>query len=241
VGWYGFKGEKYVYYSEDESKRVKNPRLHVLETATAIMFKLAGGISESISYIDPEDKYVVVYVSAPDLRPLFVSALSIYAAGAYMGDISIPLGGMTIAVGRKVEYTGLYAAMMILGSIGNYQYEIYGQPVGELKRQYSGVANDTELQQDIGMVVENKFEGFICHTPTDCQNVAEFEMMMTKGQRNRVKVKKIAHLQDEIGDTLTVTHPYSLNPVKVFVTNLTRKYSPGSGGYFIDEIEGWVC
>jgi len=246
IGWYGFKGDKYVYYSDDESKRVKNPRLHVLETTVSMMFELAGGVSESISFVDPFDKYVIVTIEAPDLRFLFIIALAGYTAGAFIPDGVVTggffvSGGHTIPVGRVVQSVSMYLALWILASVANYQYEIYGQPVGKVKRQYSAAANDLEAQRTLGTIVENKFEGFLCNYTSECQTVADFEMMVTQGQRNRVKVKKIAHLQDEIGDTLTIIHPHTSNPTTIFVTNLIRKYSPGVGGYFIDEIEGWLC
>ncbi len=69
-------------------------------------------------------------------------------------------------------------------------------------------------------------------------------MMVTKLQRKRIKITKIAHLQDEEGDTIQFRHPYSLRDMKVFVTKLTRKIvipdDSHGGGTFEDEIEGWV-
>jgi hypothetical protein len=242
VGWWGFNKDFYVYWSKDESKRCKNIRLKVLETSTSIMFQLAGDIQESIGYTDPFDKYVIVEVKAPNLVPVLLAFIATYVAGTAVGDIAPTTGGMTIPVGRIMEKVGLYGALMVLGSVGNFKYELYGQPVGYIKRQYSGYAEDTDLQQELGEVIENKFDGFLCHTATHCESVAEFEMMIAMGQRNRVKVTKTAHLQDEIGDTLAVTHPYTRTAVKTFITNLTRRYKPGKDdGYFLDDIEGWIC
>ena len=46
VGWWGYKKTFDVYYSDDRSRRCRHPRLHVLESATCIGFKLMGGVSE---------------------------------------------------------------------------------------------------------------------------------------------------------------------------------------------------
>ena len=67
--------------------------------------------------------------------------------------------------------------------------------------------------------------------------------MIAMAQRNRVKFDKIAHLQDEEGDTIVVPHPYGGEPMTVFITDLTRKFgipeSAGAGGGFTDSIDGW--
>lgn len=243
VGWWGFKKDYTLYYSEDESKRAMNPRLEVVETSTGILFKLAGDVTEKISHEDPDHKYCVVEVKAPNLVPILASAIALYAAGNQIGDGVVGLGGTTIPIGRKMEGVGLLLGLMVLGSVGNFQYEVWGNPVGYIKRSYEASADDTELQQEIGMVVEARQEGFLCHTPGQCQTVADFEMTVTKAQRSRVNVKKTTHLQDEIGDTVTIPHPYTGQQNKVFLTNIIRKYKPPvdrQRGHVLDLIEGWV-
>jgi len=244
IGWYGFKKDYPVYYSEDRSKMARQPRLEVIETSTSILFKLAGKITERISEEDPDFRYCVVEVKAPNLVPLLIAAIGMYAAGNLIGDGTLSIGGgYTIPIGRKIEGAGMLLALMVLGSIGNFQYEVWGNPIGYVKRSFSASADDLELQHELGQVVENKFEGFLCQTQTHCKTVADFELMVAKAQRNRVKITKIAHLQDEIGDTVAVPHPYTNQEKRVFVTNISRKYKPAStdgDGYVYDEIEGWA-
>ena len=82
-----------------------------------------------------------------------------------------------------------------------------------------------------------------CYTSADCQYVADFEMSLARKQRNRVSFTKLAHLQDEVGDIVTVPHPYTNDLITVYITNLKRKYKPATlqeEGYFLDEIEGWI-
>jgi len=65
-------------------------------------------------------------------------------------------------------------------------------------------------------------------------------------QRKRVTFSKIAHLQDEVGDTIQINHPYTGVAMKVFITDLKRTMvisSPsdsGSNEVPTDSIQGWV-
>jgi len=242
VGWYGFKKDFKIWYSEDKSRRCKYPRIEVLESATSILFRLAGEITERISEVDEFDKYCVIEVKAPDLIPVLLAGIALYLAGNVIGDFVTPY--MTIPFGRIIEGLGLYIVMMVLGSIGNFQYAIHAQPVGYAKRQYQATVDDAELQLELGQITEQKIEGFACYDTGDCEDVAEFELMVSKAQRSRLMVKKIAHLQDEIGDTVTVTHPYTNITDDIYITKIVRRYKQSAGnddGYFIDEIEGWIA
>lgn len=245
VGWWGFRKDFDIYYSEDQTKRAKWPRLKVIETATSILFHLAGKIRERIRFIDVvENSYCVVEVSAPNLVPILLSAIAMYAAGNMIGDAWGGFGGgLTQPVGRKLESAGIMLALMVLGSTGNFQYEIWGQPIGYVRRQVSNEANDFEMQLQMGEVITNKMEGFLCYTAAQCLYVAEFELGIAKAQRKRIRVSKIANLKDEVGDIIQIPHPYTNNPIKIFITNLKRSYKQTTGkdkGYFLDDIEGWV-
>lgn len=241
IGWWGAKKDQKAWYSDDQSRRVRFPRLEVLESASSITFQLSGDVRESISEIDEDDQYCVVEIDAPNLVPVLVSAIAIYFAGNKLGDVTVGIGGgYTIPYGRLIEGVGLYSALMVLGSMGNYQYEIYGRPVGYVRRSVSGQADDLDLQQRIGVVVANKIEGFLTDTAARCMDVAEFELMIAKLQRRRAKLTKTAHLQDQVGDTITFPHPHTGNTVTMFVTDLKRRYLPTKGGHFLDDIEGWV-
>lgn len=244
VGWWGFRKDFERWYSTDKSRRARYPRLQVVETSTSILFHLAGKIREGITTIDPDDKYCVVEVKAPNLIPVLVGAIGLYFAAGKIGDAVASWGvGFTKPVGRAIENVAICLALMVLGSTGNFQYEIWGQPVGYVKRNYSASANDEDLQARLGMVVEQKLEGFLCHLPSHCMDVAAFELMLLQLQRRRVKFSKLAHLQDEIGDTIQVPHPITGQALKIFITHLRRRYKPAveGEGHVLDEMEGWIC
>lgn len=248
LGWWGCKADHLVWFSEDKSRRVINPRMVVIETATSIAFELAGQVKEYLEECgdDDDDKFCIIYVEAPNLIPALIAAVALYGAGALIGDIVIVegfivSGGMTIPLGRAMEYAALLIIVNILGSVANYNLEVWGNPLGQIRQSYQESADDTAHQTKIGQVIEQVIDEPLCYSVDDCLEVADFELMVVQMQRRRVRIKKIAHLQDEDGDTIRFVHPYSGNNIDLFITNLRRTFKRGKDGYFYDEIEGWVC
>lgn len=253
VGWWGCRKDLKVYYSDNESRKVKYPRLHINESPTSMMFQLLGKVRIKISKVDPEHKYCVVEIKVPNLIPVLIVAVAIFLIGSMLMDIVVVVavgfifnagGGFTISVGKVVQWTGFFLAMNVLGSVANYQIEIWGRPMGTVRRGVGGVADDLELQTEIGTVVRRQIEGFLCHSAVDCKTVAEQELALTKLQRNRVTARKLAHLQDEVGDIISVPHPYTGATVKLMIAEVTRRYKPakwdGEAGYFFDDLDMWV-
>lgn len=245
VGWYGFHKDFTIYYSEDKNTRARFPRLHIVETSASIGFQIAGGINESMRYIDPDERYCIIEIDAPDLTGLLIASIIGYIAATYIPDSFGGVGsGMTIPVGRIVEGVALNICMMVLGSIGNYQYEIWGRPIGEIRREIQGKADDVNHQSEIGRIITERIEGFLCYTVANCEQVAAFELMVVRLQRKRVKLSKISNYQDEEGDVIQVVHPYTKQSLKLLITDLTRRMKipdfSSNDGYVIDDIEGWV-
>lgn len=248
AGWWGYRNDFEIYYSDDKERTCRNPRLVALETASSIGFQLAGGVSESISYEDPYEKYCVVTVSAQDLTPLLITLLTAEFAAMFWNPDPVQVGpsgsGFTIPTATAVRNVLLFMILMILASTGNFQYEIWAQPTGKIRRSIQSTANDTDHQAEIALVVEKKIEDPLCYSVPDCAVVAAFELMVARLQRRRVSIEKVAHLQDEEGDTISFPHPYSGQTVKMLVTDLTRTFvvpEPGSNDAgFFDTVEGWV-
>jgi hypothetical protein len=131
--------------------------------------------------------------------------------------------------------------MLILGSVKNYQIDVYAQPLGTVRRSIQAEWNDDSYQALINAVVKQTFEDPLCYTQSECQDVADFEGMVVKAQRRRVEWPKITHLQDEEGDTIQIVHPYGGQNLIVFVTDIVRRFrKANTGGYFTDKISGWV-
>lgn len=243
IGWWGpDKHDFTIYYSEDKSRRIRYPRLVKIQLAAGIAFRMAGNVEESISYVDPNEQYCVVTIKAADLRYALVALIGMYVIADLYLDTGGGIGAVTIfaPIGRWAQSALLVAITMILGSVVNYYYEIYGLPVGKIRRSLQATANDVESQNYLGRIMEKTIEGWHCHSVSDCYQVAAYELNLVKWQRNRIKLEKIAHLQDEEGDTISILHPISGVAMKIFITDLTRKFKKGDDGYFLDEIEGWV-
>ena len=108
---------------------------------------------------------------------------------------------------------------------------------------YQATANDSDFQQQLGgKVVAHEFDDALSYTYAHCLMVAQHEIDVLRGQRNRVGFRKVAHLQDEIGDIIQVVHPVSGQSLKVFIAHLRRTFTHpgiGGGGEFSDHVEGW--
>lgn len=245
VGWWGCKKEHKVPYSNDYTRTCINPRLVVRETTVSIAFEVMGSVEEYISDVDTDNKWCEVTIYVPNLIGLLLSLIASVVASTYLPDWTVGYGsGRTIRIGTAITNTLLAAALMVLGSVANYQYEIWAVPVGHIRRSVQATADDEANQEELGLVHETKIDEPLAYTVAECQFVANQELMVARLQRKRVRVTKIAHLADEEGDMIVVNHPYSGQPVQLLITNLIRRYKVSEGqagdGYFLDDLEGWV-
>ncbi len=247
IGWWGENKEKTYYYSDDHNRRCQQPRLHVIEDPEAFsLFISGGGGSIDIVDEDADGYYVVVEIDGPNLVPALVAytaSLVALIAICYECDAGASL----------VSWCGLCLALIvtllnliinILATEAHWSFEIYAQPLGEEKQTIQGVAEDEDLQQELGdIVVTEKLEDPFCYTVSECERVAEYELSIVQGQRNRLMFTKIAHLQDEICDTIQIPHPYTGQSLNCFIVSLRRRYQKpkldGGEGHFFDDIEGW--
>jgi hypothetical protein len=251
LGWWGCKADHVVWFSDDKSRRCVYPRLVVIETATSIAMDLAGEVEERLDEcgVLVDDKFCTVYVEAPSLMAPFILNLNTLVGASFIPDNVIVGGfiasaGITIRVGTAICNMAAFMLMMILGSVANYNLEVWACPLGNIRRSVQGTANDLEHQTEIDAIVEQTIDDPLCYSVADCTAVATFELMVAAMQRRRVMFEKVTHLQDEDGDTIRVVHPYSGKNLDLFIASLKRKFKKSepdkNDGYFLDEIEGWV-
>jgi hypothetical protein len=106
--------------------------------------------------------------------------------------------------------------------------------------------DDLVLQTEIGKIIEKKIDEPLCITAAQCNEYSDYELSIVQYQRDRIRFSKVAHLQDDEGDTIQIPQPYSGIAQRIFVTDLKRRMKipaePESmeDGYFIDEFEGWL-
>lgn len=246
LGWWGCDAEHIIWFSDDKSRRCVNPRFVAIETPTTMLFELEGDVTESLTECGTADdnKFCTMNVYAPDLTPQLAAAIGMIITGMNIGDWAPTTGGPIIKVGSLITKVGIIWALMILGSTANYQYEIWAQPLGSVRRSVQGTWNDEEHQSEIGAVIPAVITDPLCYSAADCIAVATFEGTVVQMQRKRVTITKTAHLQDEEGDTIRRVHPYSGQNIDLFIAKLKRTMllpeEPDGNGHFMDEIEGWV-
>jgi hypothetical protein len=243
AGWWHKRKTYYIWYSNDHTRTCRNARLEVLESVKDGPYFAKNG-SEWISAEFSTELGFILIVDGPNLIAFFIAAVIIWLVLAILcAVLSGAISWIGIACNIAVAYA-MFNLMQILGTAGSYQYNFYANPVGKVRQSFQAIADDLTLQSQIGMVINRKIEDPLCYNEAQCQTVADFELMVAECQRNRVKIDKLAHLQDEEGDTIEVPHPYTGLMMDIFITDLTRTMrlpssSTANDGAFLDNIEGW--
>lgn len=246
VGWWGGTKRIEFWYSPDHSRRCLSPRLKVIVSVKNFGFRLGGG-GEAITSVRSDLTGCTITISCPNLVPALVALLAAIVATA--AACSFCDGWITGWCGAciVVLMTMISTMISIVASVASYQYEVYAQPYGYVYQTVQAIYNDEENQIYTGRIISQKIDDPLCYEVSHCQQVAAQEGLVARLDRSRVRLKKIAHLQDEVGDTIQVVHPISGLPLKIFITRLRRRLliperksrGRAGDGYFLDEIEGW--
>lgn len=240
VGWWVKETTEKIYYSEDRERQCRSPRVNVVHSPTEyglLLSQLAsgeGGIE--ITEIDTYEHYAVVTVRVQDLTGALVAAI---LAMLTVASYAIRCDGNK-RCGAYVWATSIASSLVfyILAAMAQYQYELWGHPLGKVKTSIQYEANDEEFQRKIrGEIITNELVDPLCTDVTECKRVADGNLAMITAQRRRLTFSKLAHLQDELLDKVKVYHPYSGEGMEVLVVGLQRTYTKGQGVF--DKISGW--
>lgn len=244
-GWWSDKDKvEKIYYSDDKEMKARNPRLVKKKSIKdfKVLWQRSKG-DEYISEIDIEEKYVELTIEYPGLMEVLIAAIGTLTTIGYAAatcDVRANCGSYQTAFSIATA-----AVAWILGQTATYEYEIYAQPLGEEKQSIYSYAEDTELQNYLnGTIISTTITDPLCYTIEICKDVAERELDVVKAQRKRIVIEKIAHLQDEIADTISIKHPFTNQTMNVFITDINRVYTKSvlgsDSGSVIDTITGWV-
>jgi hypothetical protein len=243
IGWWGEQQVKRIYYSEDRARTCRNPRLEIVQSVEDFwLFKYMGGGTERISDTDYDETWAEITIDGPDLTGVVITEIGIVVAIGYMA-LSCRLNCGTYILSTNVSLSILFYT---LACVATYSYTLFARPIGKEKQTLQAQADDVDMQQQLnGQIVETTIDDPLCYEVAHCQRVADFELSVVQAQRSRVQFEKTAHLQDEIGDVLSIVHPYSGVIKRVFVTNLSRSYTKpdqnvSDSGGVIDRISGWL-
>jgi hypothetical protein len=231
IGWWQGTEEIKIPYSDDYSLQCLSP--YPIMNYLSGNFLFGGGALRWELTADASNTFCTLKIIAPVLMTQLVAALGVALATNW-----IPV------IGGAISAIGFVEIFNILATVSNWSATIMAQPIGYVRAAVEGIADDADFQADIDRIVTRTFEDCLAYTAAQCQAIADHEMMITRLQRKRVIVNKIAHLQDEEGDIIQIVHPISLENVKILITNITRRIripqkTDQSSGMF-DLVEGWV-
>ena len=239
VGFWSGDEDLTVYYADDKQRTCRDPRLDITTSVSEFeIWGMKGGGSEEISSVDADEHYVVITIEIPDLTGMLIASVAaLVGVGTACtfcdGYVTGWCGYCMLAI-----TTLLNLVLMILGAVASYAYDIWARPVGHERATFQALADDEEFQQQLnGKIIAETIDDPFCYMISRCQLVADFELSVVEAQRRRLAFKKTGHLQDEIGDILRISHPYSGEDIELLVTGLKR--SVKIGGEIADTIEGW--
>jgi len=234
-GWWNETITKQVWYNEERTKTCRNPYLNpIISTKDFRYFLFKGGGGEEITATDTTDElWVEVTIEGPNLIP--------YVVGLAIGTLALGAAAIhCVYCGPFVFATNVFISLLCYAVLATatYDIEIWAQPVGEEKQTIQYIATDTDAmnilnQQPVIEEIEDPF----CYSVAECQRVAELELNILRYQRERIKLNKIAHLQDELLDMIVVKHPYTQVSMQILVATLKRTLRIKED--MMDYIEGW--
>lgn len=234
-GWWDETIEHQVWYDEDRQRTCRNPFLNpIISTRDFEWFLFKGGGGERISGTDNNELYCYVEIQGPNLIPVVVGlAVSCIALGSMALYCFTNCGPFIFATNVNISLL-IYAIL----ATATYDIEVWAQPVGNERQTIQYVATDTQQMNIVNQqpVIE-EIEDSLCYTVADCQRVATFELNVLRYQRERVRLSKLTHLQDELLDMITVKHPYSNTTLQLMIASLKRTLV--IKGSMMDMIEGW--
>jgi hypothetical protein len=82
IGWWGCKNTYDVHYALDNSRQCRDPRLKILQSISSIGFQFAGQIHESITFVDLDERYCKITITAPNLA--FARPHSALGGGSFL-------------------------------------------------------------------------------------------------------------------------------------------------------------
>jgi hypothetical protein len=243
-GWWGGHRDKTIWYSDDRTRTMRYPRLEIIQSvgdSTPYASLIGSGGSEEISDVDINELWCEVRIEQPDMLMWVFGCVAIIAA---IGISMIQCDGWISGwcwVGILSISLFLSTLITVLSGVATYEYEVWARPLGKVKQMIQATANDEDFQRDMGgQIIEHSFDDALAYQIEHCQMVADHEIAVVHAQRNRITLKKICHLRDEIGDMIEFPHPINNQSIKLFITKLTRTFIYGDQGEFTDGIEGWI-
>lgn len=244
LGFWSKEDKFKVYYSKDRTRKVRHPRLEVIESLkdySPLLNLLGADADEYINDEASDETWCQIKQEAPD-RAVYVAAFSATVLGLGYMAIGCDLD-WTCSVWILLTNLALSALIQIIAAEANWRYTLWGRPIGHEMETYQGQWDDSDFQTVMGgIVIPFEFEDPLSYTVTHCTLVAAQEGKVLQAQRNRVTFIKTAHLMDELGDTIQINHPISSQSIKFFVAKLVRTFiqpKGNSGGKFTDTIDGW--
>lgn len=193
-----------IYFSEDRSVLVDDPRLSVV-TSVAGSIALGGG--EEVTFIKSmsplQEGYIgaTLTISTGHAPTIMIFLTVTYVTLAVVPDIIVGfIAGTTISVGRLAQAAALAGVMQIMAKIGKGDYIWKGRPFEYVYQEIRGKA----VAEGANPFGENQREvvNHLVQSQTDADNTA-FQLLRKETVKGNLRmVRMLTDLQNEPDDTI---------------------------------------
>jgi len=185
AGFFDFKTELDVFYSEDKKQRAENVSLIVKQSINQNDLGISIG-SEKLTIKDEFGGKLVITVDA------WVSALATAGIAGVLSGAAVPDGvvvaglgastGVTIPIGKIVMGIAIVAVLLAMMILGNGIYEIVGNPfdMAFLEKQAIAILDGIPFWEEIHKQIRNEFISEPFHADQLAVNELLFEQSMGK-------------------------------------------------------------
>jgi hypothetical protein len=214
------------WWGDDHKQRAKNTHFIVKQSVVTKVGRLAsagnfGMAWATETYQQVDDFHGRVTITVPWWTPVMFSASLVqYLVASYIGDVSLPMGGMTIPVGKVMQSLTLIQILAMMMCIGTGQYEIWGTPYdyAYLEKQSVAVECNLEYWQINERVIKNDFLG--SQEQADAISLLELIWEKSKCFPRKLVIQDDPAL--EIGDMIRLP-----DGLKFFITGMSKSIKRG--------------
>jgi hypothetical protein len=214
------------WWGDDHKQRAKGTTMVVKQSVVTQVGRMAsiGNFGAQWALEDYEEIDAFhgrVTITVPWYTPaLFGAALAEYLVAAYLGDVSLPFGGMTIPVGRIMEALCLIQVLGMMMCIGTGQYEIWGTPYDYVYLEKQSIAIECNLPY--WLENERQIKNDLLGTQEQADAIALLELIWEKSRSfpRKMVIKDDPRL--EVGDMIRTS-----DGLKFFITDITKDLGRG--------------
>jgi hypothetical protein len=219
VGFWRPRHTVKVQWSKDRSTRATDTFLKVITSVTEALILDIG--NEEYNETDEFSGEIRVDIGGY-VATLLVAIGVTLAAQALIGDTVVPVGGLTIPVGKILEAATLKLITTALATVSSGQYEIIGTVLIPVYKEISVVVTETGTPDYL--LNRRELHNDFLNEQNELLNIAQLELFFEHAQAEPRTYTVVNDLQLEIGDIVQL--PFG-GGLRIWVDSFRKTISRG--------------